>query len=66
MNSPGYRRDRGFYQFSWRRLLHSVTCFLGAFLVLAVFFVALILAESTFYGSSDKWVRDELDSGKIR
>jgi len=48
MPTPDKKHRRSF-QFSWRRLLHSVAYFLAVFLVLAVFFVALVLAESTFY-----------------
>jgi len=43
-------------RFSWRRLLHSAAYFLGVFAVLAVFFVALVLAESTFYAITGRSV----------
>ena len=36
-------------RWSWRRLLHSAAWFLAVFAVLATFFVALVLAESSFY-----------------
>ncbi len=44
------------FRFSWRRLLHSIAYFLGVFIVLAVFFVALVLAESTFYAITGRSV----------
>ncbi|GMR00430.1 MAG: hypothetical protein BMS9Abin18_1279 [Zetaproteobacteria bacterium] len=50
MPTPDSKQQRRrTFQFSWRRLLHSAAYFLAVFLVLAVFFVALVLAESTFY-----------------
>ncbi|MDQ6960851.1 MAG: HAMP domain-containing sensor histidine kinase [Mariprofundaceae bacterium] len=56
MNSSGYQQHRRFFQFSWRRLLHSAAYFLAIFFVLAVFFVALVLAESTFYAVTGRSV----------
>jgi len=50
------RQRRRFSQFSWRRLLHSAAYFLAVFMVLAVFFVALVLAESTFYAVTGRAV----------
>ncbi len=49
MDNSGHQRHRRLFRFSWRRLLHSTAYFLAVFVVLAVFFVALVLAESTFY-----------------
>ncbi len=43
-------------RFSWRRFLHSTAFFLGVFLVLALFFVALVVAESTFYALTGRAV----------
>jgi len=50
------KKHRRSFQFSWRRLLHSAAYFLAVFLVLAVFFVALVLAESTFYAVTGRSV----------
>lgn len=47
-------RIRG--RFSWRRFLHSTVFFLGVFLALALFFVALVVAESTFYAFTGRAV----------
>jgi len=55
MPTPDKKHRRSF-QFSWRRLLHSAAYFLAVFLVLAVFFVALVLAESTFYAVTGRSV----------
>lgn len=51
-----FKQYRQFLQFSWRRLLHSAAYFFGVFVVLAVFFVALVLAESTFYAVTGRSV----------
>ncbi|MDQ6958243.1 MAG: HAMP domain-containing sensor histidine kinase [Mariprofundaceae bacterium] len=56
MNNPAHQQRRRSFRFSWRRLLHSAAYFLAVFLVLAVFFVALVLAESTFYAVTGRSV----------
>lgn len=50
------KQRRRSFRFSWRRLLHSAAYFLAVFLVLAVFFIALVLAESTFYAVTGRSV----------
>jgi len=50
------KQHRQVFQFSWRRLLHSAAYFLAVFFALAVFFVALVLAESTFYAVTGRSV----------
>ncbi len=49
-------KHRGWTRLSSRRLLHSTAYFLAVFLMLALFFVALVLVESTFYAVTGRAV----------